>query len=165
MNKTTLLLALAMSAALLTWGQKEKTYVPNDWICLESTIPSYTMPEHTLDFLTVTEGTGCRIAVPISSGETLAINSDSLEARDAIESVFGSVESLKVFEQNRANDGEPFKEFPHTDFYTTLIQQFNYGKDSARGRFCTLYPRAYVPYLDWHGLTEPKPCSDKAPVL
>jgi hypothetical protein len=165
MNKTTTVLALAISVSLLAWGHKEKPAVSTSWICLEPTIPEYTNPEHSLNFSTVTEGTGCKIAVPVSTGETLSVTSESLEARDAVEGVFVTVDSLERVEQNRANSVEPFTEFPHTDFYSKLIEQFNYDKDSARARFCTLYPRAYVPYLDWHGLTEPKPCSDKAPML
>jgi hypothetical protein len=156
---------LCLSAAPLAPGQSEKTVTHIRWVCLEPTITAYSEPERRLNFVTITPSSGCRIAVPVSAGEKVEIDSDSLDATDRLESVFGSIDNAEVMEQNRKNNGEPFTEFPHNGFYTTLIQQFNYSSDGARAKFCALYPRAYVPFLDWHGLTEPKPCSDKAPRL
>lgn len=164
-EKTALLAVLALSTFALASGQRKKSFASTNWICFEPTIPTYTVPEKKLQFSMVTDKLGCKIAVPVSDGETIQISSDDLKAAEAVESVFVSLNSLETAELNRKNDGAPFSEFPHTDFYSSLIDQFNSGKDSARARFCRIYPRAYVPLLDWRGLTDPKPCSDNAPRL
>jgi hypothetical protein len=158
-------LALGICAVLSAPAQTEKPVPHLEWVCLEPTVAVYSMPEHRLNFVTVASGSECRIAVPLSAGERVEITSDSLDARNRLESVFGSIDTAKLVEQSRKNNGESFTEFPHNDFYTTLIQQFNYSPDSARARFCAQFPRAYVPLIDWRGLTEPKPCSAKSPTM
>lgn len=155
-------LVLCIYVVLYSPAQTEKPVAHLDWLCLEPTIPMYSIPERHLSF---TSGGECRIAVPLSAGEKIEITSDGLDARNRLENVFGSIDSAKLVEQNRKNAGEPFTEFPHNDFYTTLIQQFNYSPDGARARFCAQFPRAYVPLIDWRGLTEPKPCSAKSPTM
>lgn len=155
-------LALCICVVLCAPAQTEKPVAHLNWLCLESTIPVFSIPERHLSFRSVGE---CLIAVPLSAGEKVEITSDSLDARNGLESVFASIDNLQIVEQNRKNNGEPFTEFPHNEFYTTLIQQFNYSPDSARAKFCAQFPRAYVPLLDWRGLTEPKPCSAKSPTL
>lgn len=165
MKKSFFALVLFLSAVLFVPAQTEKTATHTRWICLESTIATYSEPERHLNFVTVVPSSGCRIALPVSDGERVEINSDGLDARDGLEGVFDSIENLKEVEQNRKNNAEPFSEFPHNDFFTTLLQEFNYSPDSARAKFCSRYPRAYVPFLDWRGLTEPKPCSAKSPTL
>ena len=146
-------------------AQSPKVVQHTNWICFESTISAYSVPEHRLQFLSVVPSEGCRIAIPAEAGQSVGFDAHSFELRDNLEGVFGSVLNLEIIEMNRKNDGTPFVEFPHNGFYSKLIEEFNYSADSARARFCAAYPRAYVPLLDWHGLTEPKPCSDEAPRL
>lgn len=150
-------------AAVCALAQTDKPTVRRRWICLEVALPSYTMPEHGLEFRTISFGEGCEIAVPIDTGESLTVTPDILYAQETLDGVFASMTQLQVAQAG--HEGKPFSEFPHTDAYSSAIEFFNFSPDSPRAKFCALLPRAYVPMLGWKGITEPKPCSDKAPQL
>jgi len=158
------LFCLLFSAGTLAQSPKDGRPTPThlNWICLERVIPAHTVPEDKLDFI---GGDKCRVVVPVADGETLQITPSGIRAADEVIGVFISVSNIMMAEQNKKRPEIVAPEIPHDEFGSTLIASFNNGKDSARAKFCAIFPLAYVPLLDWHGATEPKPCSDQAPRL
>ena len=181
MKRSSLLFTIfLMLIALRSSGQtKNKQFVRTDWVCLEPVIPIYSNPERKVGQVVavarfMNTGRDCQIAVPVSEGEKIQIDSNSIRAAEGVEMVLMNVEETKEAEWNRkwaAQLNAQHPKFPqeedleHNEFNSELLRLFNSDKDGARARFCALYPRAYAPLLDWHGATEPKPCSDQAPRL
>lgn len=77
---------------MLLWApaHSEKASGRASWLCFESTIPGYSEPDRRLEFTMIAPEGGCRIAVPVATGEHVDVTADSLTARDELEAVFMS---------------------------------------------------------------------------
>jgi hypothetical protein len=157
-----LLLLVTVTTQAQNQPENQTTATHWTWVCLERTIPGYTIPQHRLNFVSPDP---CRVVVPVADGETLQIASSGIRAADRVVEVLASVNSIMTVEQNKRLPELVVPQIPHNEFGAALIETFNHNKEGARARFCAIYPLAYAPLLDWQGATEPKPCSDKAPRL